>query len=164
MIKIIKVHHFWKGTRRSSYFRHCVTSRKIAGSIPDCIFGVNSVSDRNKCQEYFLWGKGDRCVELTTLPPSRADCFEIWEPQPPGTLRACPHLLYFTSSGVRAVAVLGLLDSEFEDIMILRNVGKYPTTESHISEDVNLEQHPCENLKGSMKCFNLLSKMTCGPP
>jgi hypothetical protein len=33
-----------------------------------------------------------RCVGLTTLPPSRADCFEIWEPQPPGTLRACPGL------------------------------------------------------------------------
>jgi len=24
------------------------------------------------------------------LPPSCADCLEIWEPQPPGTLRACP--------------------------------------------------------------------------
>jgi len=34
-------------------------------------------------------GKGDRCVGLTTLPPSCADCLEIWEPQPPGTLRAC---------------------------------------------------------------------------
>ena len=34
------------------------------------------------------WGKGGRCVGLTTLPPSCADCLEIWEPQPPGTLRA----------------------------------------------------------------------------
>jgi len=32
--------------------------------------------------------KGGRCVGLTTLPPSCADCHEIWEPQPPGTLRA----------------------------------------------------------------------------
>jgi len=31
-----------------------------------------------------------RCVRLTTLPPSCADCLEIWEPQTPGTLRACP--------------------------------------------------------------------------
>jgi hypothetical protein len=30
-----------------------------------------------------------RCVGLTTLPPSCADCLEIWEPQPPGTLRVC---------------------------------------------------------------------------
>jgi hypothetical protein len=26
---------------------------------------------------------------LTTLSPSCADCHEIWEPQNPGTLRAC---------------------------------------------------------------------------
>ena len=39
------------------------------------------------------WGdKGGRCVGLTTLPPSCADYHEIWEPQPPGTLRACPGL------------------------------------------------------------------------
>ena len=36
--------------------------------------------------------KDGRCVGLTTLPPSCADCFEIWEPQPAGTLRACPGL------------------------------------------------------------------------
>jgi hypothetical protein len=38
------------------------------------------------------WGKGDRCVGLTTLPPSCADCHEIWKLQPPGTLMACPGL------------------------------------------------------------------------
>jgi len=32
------------------------------------------------------------CTGLTTLPPSCADCLEIWEPQPPGTLGACPGL------------------------------------------------------------------------
>jgi len=37
----------------------------------------------------FPGGKGCRCVGLTTLPPSRADCLEMWEPQPPGTLRDC---------------------------------------------------------------------------
>jgi len=35
---------------------------------------------------------GSQCIGLTTLPPSHADCHEIWEPQPPGTLRACPGL------------------------------------------------------------------------
>jgi hypothetical protein len=29
---------------------------------------------------------------LTTLPRSCADCHEIWEPRPPGTLRACQGL------------------------------------------------------------------------
>ena len=37
-------------------------------------------------------GKGDRSVGLTTLPSSCADCLEIWEPQLPGTLTACPVL------------------------------------------------------------------------
>jgi hypothetical protein len=37
-------------------------------------------------------GKGGRRVELTTLPPSCADCFEIWELQTPGNLRVCPGL------------------------------------------------------------------------
>jgi hypothetical protein len=40
----------------------------------------------------FPGNKGGRCVELTTLPPSCADCLEIWEPQTPGTLRACAGL------------------------------------------------------------------------
>jgi len=37
-------------------------------------------------------GKGGRCVGLRTLLPSCADCFEIWEPQLPGKLWACPGL------------------------------------------------------------------------
>jgi hypothetical protein len=45
--------------------------------------------NRNGYQEYFLGGKGGRCVGLTTLPPLYADCLQIWEPQPPGTLGAC---------------------------------------------------------------------------
>jgi len=40
----------------------------------------------------FPGGKGGQCVGLRTLPPSCADCLEIWEPQPPGTLRACAGL------------------------------------------------------------------------
>jgi hypothetical protein len=77
--------------------RHCATSRKVAGSIPDSVIGifhygpgVDSASPRNKYQAYILGNKGCRCVGLTTLPPSCADCLEIWEPEPPGTLRACP--------------------------------------------------------------------------
>ena len=53
---------------------------------------VDSASNRNEYQEYFLGGKGDQCIGLTTFPPSCADCLEIWEPQPRGTLRACPDL------------------------------------------------------------------------
>jgi len=89
-----------------SSLRHCATSRKFAGSIPDGVIwifhwqsfrshygpGVDSASHRNEYQEYFLGGKGGQCVQLTNLPPSCADCLEIWEPRPPETLRACPGL------------------------------------------------------------------------
>ena len=49
-------------------------------------------SERNELPGIFPGGKGGRCIGLTTLPPSCADCLEIWEPQPPGTLTACPGL------------------------------------------------------------------------
>ena len=42
-------------TQWHSWFRHYATSRKVTGSIPD---GVDSASNRNEYQEYFLWGKG----------------------------------------------------------------------------------------------------------
>jgi len=48
--------------------------------------------EENECQELFLAGKNGRCVGLTTLTPSCAECHEICEPKPPGTLRACPGL------------------------------------------------------------------------
>ena len=47
--------------------------------------GVDSDSNRNEYEEYFLVGKGGQCVGLTTLPHSCADCLEIWELEPPGT-------------------------------------------------------------------------------
>jgi hypothetical protein len=79
------------------------TNRKATGSLPDGITGifhwhkpsghtaalgstqpVTEMSTRN-----ISWGGGGgkdgRCIGLTTLPPSCADCLEVWEPQPPGT-------------------------------------------------------------------------------
>jgi hypothetical protein len=38
-------------------------------------------------------GKDGRCVRLTTSSSSRAECQEIWEPKPPGTLWATSGLL-----------------------------------------------------------------------
>jgi len=40
----------------------------------------------------FPGDKGGWYVGLTTLPRSCANCLEIWEPQTPGTLWACPGL------------------------------------------------------------------------
>jgi hypothetical protein len=103
--------------------RHCATSRKVAGSIPDGVTGIflrhnpsgrtmaprstqplTEMSTRN-----ISWGgKGGRCVGLTTLLPSCADCLEIGQPQPPGTLRAWSRpvtgLLYLTIPHVRLLS------------------------------------------------------------
>jgi hypothetical protein len=53
---------------------------------------VDSASNRNEYQEYFLGGKGDKCIGLTTLPPSCAECLVIWKPQPPEPSGPCPGL------------------------------------------------------------------------
>jgi len=54
--------------------------------------GVDSASNRNEYQEYFLCLKGGRCVRLTTLPSSCGNCLEIWEPHRLGTLWFYPGL------------------------------------------------------------------------
>jgi hypothetical protein len=91
------------------WLRHCTKSRKVAGSIPDGVIGifqwhnpscptmalVSTQPVTNEYQECFLGGKGGRCVVLTNLPPSCADCLEIWEPQP---LRPVIGLRYFNLS------------------------------------------------------------------
>jgi hypothetical protein len=58
---------------------------------------LTEMSTRN----IYWGGEGGRCIGLTTLPPSCADCLEIWEPQPLGNLRACAGpegFTYFTVS------------------------------------------------------------------
>jgi hypothetical protein len=96
-------------TESRSWLRHCATIHKVAVSIPDGVFGtlqrlnlsghimalrstqlLTEMSTRN-----ISWGggggggKGSWCVGLTTLQPECANCLEIWEPQPPGTLWSC---------------------------------------------------------------------------
>jgi len=75
--------------------RLSATNRKVAGSIPDSVTGIfhsrnpsgrtmalgstqplTEMSTRN-----ISWGKGGRCVGLTTLTPSCADCLAVCEPQ-----------------------------------------------------------------------------------
>ena len=79
------------------------------GNRPHCGPGFNTTSDRNNYQEYFLWGRGGWWVGLTTLPHSYADCLEIWEPQPSGTLRVCnmfgQELLYFACFGITKMRI-----------------------------------------------------------
>ena len=75
----------------AQWLRRCATNRKIAGSIPDGVrifhwynpsdhtlaLGVDSASNRNEYQEYFLGvKKSGRCIGLTTWQSYRV----IWEP------------------------------------------------------------------------------------
>jgi len=54
--------------------------------------GVDSASNRNECQEYFLGVKGGRCVGLATLPPSCAIVLKsrsLILLEPSGPVQAC---------------------------------------------------------------------------
>ena len=84
----IYMRFIWKpGTAVAQWLRCCATNRKVAGSIPAGVSGffidiksfrshygpgVDSASNRNEYQKYFLGGNGGRCVSLTTSPPSCA--------------------------------------------------------------------------------------------
>ena len=100
------------GTAVAQWLRCCATNRKVAGSIPAGVSGffidikslrshygpeVDSASNRNEYQEYFLGGKGGRCVRLTTyhhlVPLSRyLGTLTSWNPL--GHFRPVIGLLY----------------------------------------------------------------------
>jgi hypothetical protein len=100
------IYNVRKCTWWRTWLRHCATSWKVVGSIPDSVIGIfhwRNLSGRTVAlgstqpltemrTRNISWGsKGSRCIGLTALPPSCAKCL-IWEPQPPGTLRASPGL------------------------------------------------------------------------
>ena len=89
---------------RRSWLRHCATSQKVAVSIPDGVINifhwhnpsgrteVDSASNENEYQEYFLGGKDGRCVRLKTLQIScaivlKSGSLKILEPS--RLLQAC---------------------------------------------------------------------------
>jgi len=87
-----------------SWLRHCASSRKFCefdsrwyhrnfsltlSYRPHYGHGSDSASNINEYHDYFLWSKGGRCVGMTSLPPSYADCFEIWVPTPSRSPWAC---------------------------------------------------------------------------
>jgi hypothetical protein len=85
------------------WLRHCATNQKVAGVIG--IFHWHNPSGSTMAlrstqpptemnTRNISCGKGGRCVGLTTLPPSCANCLKIWEPQPPRTLSACNGAAY----------------------------------------------------------------------
>jgi len=82
-------------TRWRSWSRHCVTSKKVTGLVPDDVIGffiVLILSAALWSWDRLLGGQGVRCLRLTTLPLSCTDCLESWKLHPPGNLQACPGL------------------------------------------------------------------------
>ena len=106
----------YKPEGRGFNSRWCQSNFSLTSFRPHHGSGVDSASNRNEYQEYFLGVKGGQCIGLTTLPPSRADCLEIWEPQPPGTLRACPGLswdCFFYTSHMKILGAWLVIWSKF---------------------------------------------------
>jgi hypothetical protein len=76
----------WRG-----WLRHCATNWKVAGSIPDGAIGIFYLHDPSGCTlalgltqpltemstRNISWGKDGRCLGMTTLSPSCADCLDI---------------------------------------------------------------------------------------
>ena len=132
--------------------------------------GVDIVSNRNGDQEYFPGGKRGRCKGLTTLPPSCADCLEIWEPQPPETLRGCPGLyrysFTFTAAYIRqyhnthSVAPFG----KRKPILIARHmvrmvpcVARHHPHRTHDLRSGSQDHHPSKNSMQKTICYNSTS-------
>ena len=90
----------FRGTLWRSWLKHCATCRKVAGSIAvfywynpsGATMALGSPQPQRKGVPGIFpggGGKGGRCVRLTTLPPSCAECNEIREHQSRRNLRAC---------------------------------------------------------------------------
>jgi hypothetical protein len=62
------------GTRWRSWLKHCTTSWKVVGSIPE---GVNGISHQLNPSSRNMALRSTQHVGLTTLPPSCADFLEI---------------------------------------------------------------------------------------
>jgi hypothetical protein len=95
--------------RWRSWLRHCAITRKVAGSIPDGIIGIfhrynpfgrtmalgstqplTEISTTN-----ISWGKGDRCLGLTTFMCRLSWNLEAWTSgNPNGLFRPVQGLLY----------------------------------------------------------------------
>ena len=96
-----------QGPGVAQWLRRCSTSWTVLGSIPGGVTGFfNDIFPSDPSMAPGLTpppvkmstrnipgGKGGRYARLTTSPPSRAECHEIWEHKPPGNLWATLGLL-----------------------------------------------------------------------
>jgi len=87
--------------------------------------------------------KGGWCVGLTTLSPSCANCLEIWEPQLPGTLRACNGIALpvlqeieprSLDRSIPALQKLSIAEGLFERVTVAANSGSFTRDTSRRAE------------------------------
>ena len=84
------------GTRWCSWLRHCATSQKVVGAISDGVIGI--FHRHNPSGHTMSPGLTQPLTEMSArniswrVKVASADCLEIWEPQLPEIIRACPDL------------------------------------------------------------------------
>jgi len=106
-------------TGRRSCLSHCATSRKFAVSITDGVIGilhwhnpsghtngpeVDSASNRNGYQEYFLVGKGGRCAWLHVPIVLKSVNLNLLEPSE--TVQACNGFAFTLRADLSGVCLL----------------------------------------------------------
>jgi hypothetical protein len=96
--------NYFVGVKAASSGGHIRIDRTVARPVTNCHECARLSNLEKRRQEearahigllshgYYYYYKGGQCVWLTNLPCSCADSVEIWEPEPPGTLTACPGL------------------------------------------------------------------------
>jgi hypothetical protein len=88
---------------------------------------------------------------MTTLPPSCAECLEIWEPQPPGTLwafQACNGIAHHTTRSHLVGHFYAICTHK-----VLVAIGKRLTLEGHI-EIVTVHEYSGKTGAEPSKHFN----------
>ena len=147
------------GTRWRSWLRHCATSRMVAGSIPDGVIGIFHwlrAFDRNMDLEStqpltvismwsISWGKGGRCVGLTTFSHSCAYCLQILR----ASTSCSPKRLYRDSF---AFCLTNTTTATTTTISFLF-ASQYVLTTSHLAP---FQTFFSSVTSGSLKYFNLL--------
>jgi hypothetical protein len=94
------------------------------------------------CQ-YISW-HGVRCSNLSTLTPSCADCLNIWEPQPPGTLKACNGIALPLHTTFQPVVII---DQHYALIIIPLFITQAPTCFGPYVPSSGSVLYPCELLE-----------------
>ena len=151
---VIPIAHNQWGTMVAQWLRCCVTNRKVIGSIPTGVSGffidiksfrlhygpgVDSASNRNEYQEYFLGGEGGRCVRLTTchhpVPLSRnLGTWISWNPLgPSGPVTGLLYLYLYLFWSVQMAPFIAVFTAH-SDVLCCLSLVHHSTLLFHLRE------------------------------